>query len=279
MSAISIQEAEFRRRVDAALTQVKRVLDSAKQPCYAEDVAHKYDDKYALAEHIAISTLVSTFNTFSYLGLDDEMIDNLYTTTTEQDVTILLRFRAERSCVLDRKETIEEDSDTKHVTEVKGWLGTSTNITSKVVKTIHKWFWNVTVKYNLDVVVLPRGANISSKEVSEKSFPLRRREAITVVVTHSESPPYPQHHIQPQKDVELTRLVARRRPEKQSFAFRIQREEGTCRTPRNNREVQQLMDELKAVYPFLWDIGTYFINNVFQIQQVWKTTTIYETSI
>ncbi|MCC6526489.1 MAG: hypothetical protein IT373_27825, partial [Polyangiaceae bacterium] len=46
----SYDESELRSLVDAALGRIKTILEHTKNPCYAADVPHRYDDKFHLVE-------------------------------------------------------------------------------------------------------------------------------------------------------------------------------------------------------------------------------------
>ncbi len=62
-------EGAFKAKVDAALAEIRTILDTARNPLIAEEVPHRYDDKYALAEFLSISTISSLAAALEVVGL------------------------------------------------------------------------------------------------------------------------------------------------------------------------------------------------------------------
>lgn len=57
-------EPSFKARVDNALQKVRTILDNTRNPQYASDVKHEYQDKYLLVEFLTNSDLSSLLNTY-----------------------------------------------------------------------------------------------------------------------------------------------------------------------------------------------------------------------
>eukprot|EP00292_Cryptomonas_paramecium_P026938 CAMPEP_0113686284 /NCGR_PEP_ID=MMETSP0038_2-20120614/15196_1 /TAXON_ID=2898 /ORGANISM="Cryptomonas paramecium" /LENGTH=55 /DNA_ID=CAMNT_0000606573 /DNA_START=113 /DNA_END=276 /DNA_ORIENTATION=+ /assembly_acc=CAM_ASM_000170 len=45
-------EDYFRQKLDAAVQRVRQVLDNTRNPVFASDVPHRYEDKFFLAEMV-----------------------------------------------------------------------------------------------------------------------------------------------------------------------------------------------------------------------------------
>jgi hypothetical protein len=87
-------EVRFRRQVDAAIEQSKKVLDNTKvfrllgpvlgcltrcrqNPIYAADVPHQYEDKYLLSEFLCNTALAAQLNCLEQLGVDAKKLKQL----------------------------------------------------------------------------------------------------------------------------------------------------------------------------------------------------------
>ena len=57
--------------------QVRKILERHRNPEYASDVHHVYDDKYTVAETMVILALASVTQTLGVLGLSAEKLRTL----------------------------------------------------------------------------------------------------------------------------------------------------------------------------------------------------------
>lgn len=67
----NFNEDLFRAQVDKALQIVRTILENSKNPTYAADVHHKYDDKYLLADtltNVTISALLNVLEMWGFTG-------------------------------------------------------------------------------------------------------------------------------------------------------------------------------------------------------------------
>ena len=62
-------EQAFRNKVDAALGQVRTILAATRDPKLADEVQHRYEDKYLLAELLTNAAVGGVLNSFDAIGL------------------------------------------------------------------------------------------------------------------------------------------------------------------------------------------------------------------
>src|SRR5688572_27582173 len=106
-------EDEFREMVDEALKRVRTVLDTTKNPQYAADVPHKYDDKFLLAEVLTRTAIASIIQCLELVGVTKERLTEMREWAKTRSVS--LRLRAEEKCTFLREETKKVESKDQHV--------------------------------------------------------------------------------------------------------------------------------------------------------------------
>ena len=65
------EQAEFGRKLDAALAKVRTILDRTRDPRSPADVPHSYDDKFVLAEFLGRASVASLALCPETVGLDE----------------------------------------------------------------------------------------------------------------------------------------------------------------------------------------------------------------
>eukprot|EP00005_Dracoamoeba_jomungandri_P006054 CAMPEP_0174261706 /NCGR_PEP_ID=MMETSP0439-20130205/11890_1 /TAXON_ID=0 /ORGANISM="Stereomyxa ramosa, Strain Chinc5" /LENGTH=167 /DNA_ID=CAMNT_0015346239 /DNA_START=36 /DNA_END=536 /DNA_ORIENTATION=+ len=146
-SLASFDEARFRRQVDAALAQIKTILENARNPKYPADVDHKYEDKYLLASFLTNTAFASQLTCLHMLGLSADDLETLVEWSSSRSVTLCLT--AEERCKFDHKDTYDVESKTKLVTEKKSWTGSTKTKTRKMVTTVTDYYWKFDSEYEL----------------------------------------------------------------------------------------------------------------------------------
>ena len=66
----NFNDAQFRERVDKALTQVRKILKAERNQTYMESVQHTYSDKFGLAEFLTNISLAAQINCFQMMGIE-----------------------------------------------------------------------------------------------------------------------------------------------------------------------------------------------------------------
>jgi hypothetical protein len=84
---------QFETRLERALERVKVVLDNTRTPCWAGDVHHTYQDKYALAESMTNAAAASQLNSLALLGATPGQLAKFC--LWAQTKTVSLRFSTE----------------------------------------------------------------------------------------------------------------------------------------------------------------------------------------
>lgn len=247
-------EARFRQQVDKALVTVKTVLDNTKNPTYPADVPHVYEDKYLLAEFLTNGALAAQLNCLELLGLNAKTLKQLKDWSEKRSVT--LRLKAEEKCVFDREVTREEEDPTKHVREYSGVFGGGKR-TDKVITTIHEFFWNFSVDYELIAFV---------GNTPEECVVLQKRSGKCELMTSSKSTPKPQTVVRDSVDVNITWLLQNITPELK-LKFGIDRKAKSCHTPRRNSEIGAALSYFNSFYGWAGKVHQYFVNTLFPTQQ------------
>jgi hypothetical protein len=100
--------------------QVKRILDTTRNPTYPADVQHEYRDKFLLAEFVTETALASVLHSLQKLGLSDTALARAFAWQRKDRRAVTLRVNAFEQCTFLRKETREVESKTQNETRVAG---------------------------------------------------------------------------------------------------------------------------------------------------------------
>ncbi len=144
--------------------------------------------------------------------------------SAERCRAVTLCFRSEERCVFNR--------ETKREVESAGYVrdyGVGT-ITDKVVTTITEFFWDFSVSWTLLVYV--------GNEPTDQIV-LQKRDGAYEIMTTSKNAPRPEVRVLDPVEVNLTWLLKHINADNQ-WDFRINRDAKSCRTPRNNEEVDEV---------------------------------------
>ena len=220
-------EHRFKQKISKALASAQKVLSTTRNPTFAEDQPHSYDDKYALAEHLTSVSIAAQLNVLESMGLTAQMLEQSRQWAT-QGKTVTLRLSSTERTSFVR----EAMSDVPHGTVVKhaGIFGTTE---SQVVTRRQEYFWAHTVEHE---VLLFAGVNATA----ESSLSLQRRTGRVELMTTLRESPHPEVRVVPAVDVELSWLFRQLTPSLQ-IGFRIDRAEKACRTPRRNAQADSAL--------------------------------------
>ncbi len=223
----SYEEAEFARKVEAALARVRTVLDRTRDPRSPDDVPHSYGDKFLLAEFLGRATVASLLLCLENLGLDHDGLAKLLAWAATRSVTLRLRSREE--CAFVREVVRKVEGPEEHVTEVRGFLGAKTTRSEKIVTTITEYLWSYEARYEL---VAFQGADPSDALV------LASRAGRIEIKTATNVTPRPRSVVRPNIDLNLAWLL-RQIDDAGRAAFAIERADAACHTPRRNPQVDE----------------------------------------
>eukprot|EP01033_Poteriospumella_lacustris_P002889 gene2890-2109_t len=245
VQAIGVFEAHsFDRKLEEALAKAKTLLTKEKSQALviADGAApHRYEDKYLLTEHLAISTLNALVRNLMTLGLSASDLKTIKDWASNS--SILLRFQTEERWVFVREETKEET--TSSITETTKNLNTGSEHSSRTThkRAYSEYVHNVTVSHRLEAI---RGAAQASSAA----------DSTLTVWNHQHSFPYVSRQRKPgmpdvnrHEDVDITWLIDALSPASSNgtsdaslvASFRIDRESDDTWTPTRNPQVQSMM--------------------------------------
>ena len=248
-------DPQFRETVERGLVQVKKVLDTTRDPKLAADVHHEYTDKFLLAEFLTGAGCAGVLLCLETLGVMAAHVEQLQGWVREGR-SVTLRVRSTETCEFEKKTSREVEDATKHVTEVKGVLGT-TKVTDKVVRRVDEWFWGFAATYQ---VVAYGGTDVAGAVV------LREGARRTRVKTTTEAAPRKKVAEREVAEVDATWLV-RQLNASQQVEFRVDRAAKGCHTPRRNAEVEAALGFFREVRGFFGGVERYLAGELFPLEQ------------
>ena len=248
-------DPQFRETVERGLVQVKKVLDTTRDPKLAADVQHEYTDKFLLAEFLTGAGCAGVLLCLETLGVTAAHVEQLQGWVREGR-SVTLRVRSTETCEFEKKTSREVEDATKHVTEVKGVLGT-TKVTDKVVRRVDEWFWGFGATYQ---VVAYGGTDVAGAVV------LREGARRTRVKTTTEAAPRKKVAEREVAEVDATWLV-RQLNASQQVEFRVDRAAKGCHTPRRNAEVEAALGFFREVRGFFGGVERYLAGELFPLEQ------------
>ena len=248
-------DPQFRETVERGLVQVKKVLDTTRSPKLAADVQHEYTDKFLLAEFLTGAGCAGVLLCLETLGVTAAHVEQLQGWVREGR-SVTLRVRSTETCEFEKKTSREVEDATKHVTEVKGVLGT-TKVTDKVVRRVDEWFWGFGATYQ---VVAYGGTDVAGAVV------LREGARRTRVKTTTEAAPRKKVAEREVAEVDATWLV-RQLNASQQVEFRVDRAAKGCHTPRRNAEVEAALGFFREVRGFFGGVERYLAGELFPLEQ------------
>ncbi|CAE7658208.1 AGMAT [Symbiodinium sp. CCMP2592] len=230
----------FRAEVEAALEQLRRILDEERHPQYPADVAHVYEDGRRLSElatKAASAGLVQLFRT---------LLDNTWPGFSGQTLpewatgAPLLVFSSCQFCEL--KETVDKEIQvgSAKIEEKEGILG-SWKSKVKTKAEVQEHFWNWTATWRLYMTTAG----------SDQSFPLLSGSGGTTLKTMTTPPAKPQQprptaECAPTLELDMTWLARRLRAG--AVDFTVNRTAPDCRTPARNKDTQAALSFFNKVH-------------------------------
>eukprot|EP00005_Dracoamoeba_jomungandri_P000842 CAMPEP_0174250394 /NCGR_PEP_ID=MMETSP0439-20130205/578_1 /TAXON_ID=0 /ORGANISM="Stereomyxa ramosa, Strain Chinc5" /LENGTH=998 /DNA_ID=CAMNT_0015330449 /DNA_START=39 /DNA_END=3035 /DNA_ORIENTATION=+ len=253
----SFNESRFRAQVDAALVQIKTILENNRNPQFPADVSHKYDDKYLLANFLTNTSLASQLTCLHSLGLKAPDLKKLIEWGSTRSVTLCLS--AEERCKFDHETTREVESPTKYVKETTTNTGLSKTETHKVVTTVTDYYWKFTCEYELFAY---RGNDRDDKVV------LQGRKGLHTIETKTKSTPRPLVTVRDPITVNITFLLQNLAEDKSGpgLCFAIDRDDANCRTPRRNTDCENAMAHFGDFSHWCRQVHSYFMNTLFPVE-------------
>eukprot|EP01064_Diplonema_japonicum_P028213 TRINITY_DN4274_c0_g8_i1.p1 TRINITY_DN4274_c0_g8~~TRINITY_DN4274_c0_g8_i1.p1 ORF type:complete len:913 (+),score=223.43 TRINITY_DN4274_c0_g8_i1:28-2739(+) len=250
-----VKDKGYEQMVHNAMEQVKKVLSVERTPKLPEEVHHKYDDKFALAEFLVEAAVPAQLHCLEILGLGKDGLSKAREKCCEQKKTVTLRFTSEERCTFIKEETKTVSNPTKNVTEV-GIGATIKRITSKSTMKVTTWHWNFEVAYQCFAYF--------GTDPNDKVDIFSRNTSLTLEMPSS-SRPRPAHHLTTPIDVNVNWLFTNLSPDL-TFVFSIDRSVDTCRTPRRNVDIESALSHFRLLSHWSQGVNDYFLHNVFRLE-------------
>eukprot|EP00545_Synedropsis_sp_CCMP1620_P000355 CAMPEP_0119005492 /NCGR_PEP_ID=MMETSP1176-20130426/1748_1 /TAXON_ID=265551 /ORGANISM="Synedropsis recta cf, Strain CCMP1620" /LENGTH=988 /DNA_ID=CAMNT_0006957305 /DNA_START=85 /DNA_END=3051 /DNA_ORIENTATION=+ len=271
MKYTMFHEQQFRAQVEKALDSVQTVLDVNRKPRLAEDMDHKYDDKYALAEFLTNTTIAAQMNILERLGLTEDKLKRLYDMVHVDKRSVTISFEAEDTCTFLKEQLVDVVShNVEHVVESAktssgGLFGASSSsqksqsVKHKVIQKVREHHWKVGTQYR---IICYAGNDPDKKYVDL----LSRASSTTIVTTGSKEAPFPQRTVHDPVKTSFTWLLQNitKESDKQqrTCGFKIDRTKETCRTPRRNEEIEQSIAFFNDLSFWFIEVKQHFIKCV-----------------
>jgi len=245
----SFYHKKFRVKVDDALKAVSTVLDTTRHPVLPEDSDHTYADKYELVDVMTNTAIASTVTVFEKLGLDQKSLKKVLKSAQKKNRPVTLQFQMNTECTFDkqteRKMVVSETEVERSDGGDSLWSRMTTQTENiKVKRTVQEYHWKVAAPYEL---VLKFG------DEEEMSLQSRDDMATSVVVTGGYSrsekrPPPPVPSRVHDFTVDLTWLFQNiaLQDDLLTSDFSIDRLSETCKTPRRNEQVEDVLEFRQA---------------------------------
>ncbi|KAL3943823.1 MAG: hypothetical protein SGBAC_002116 [Bacillariaceae sp.] len=255
----NFNEDVFRHDVKDALVTVEKILEVDRRPLLAEDVHHKYENKYELANHMTNIAIVAQMNVLERLGFSPQTIQQLQDTTTK---TTTLRFEATETCTFLKEQTVDvpDPHAVETVKEKTSMLGSTrfkstSSTTYKVIKKVQEYHWTIKTHWEINVF---SGAELDKKIV------LQSRDSSTIVVTQSKDAPMGKVEKHAPVDLNLTWLLKQIDMENKSTGFIV--DTTVAKTPRRNEQVEASMEFFCfRMNSWLYNVKRHFNSNLQRI--------------
>lgn len=253
----TFDESAFLGKLDEALLIVRKVLEANRNPTHPQSVAHKYDDKYLLAEFLTNTSTAAFMNVLEALGASEEHVVQMKKWSEQKRV--YLRFNESRSCTHVREEERWEEGKTTRETTFSG-VGTFTRGTRhKVVE----HFFDFRFKFTL---LASSGSN---------QIVIMERSSRVEIMGHSRSCPV--SSTSSTYEVDLTWLL-QNITGGLHMGFAIDREKKQCHTPRRNPAVESALSFFGDLGRFGQNVGSFFVRTLFPIEERKKQKPAHDLS-
>jgi hypothetical protein len=225
----------MREKIGACIKQADKIINRNREATLrpADSVAHHYDDKFLLADHICNSALVCVLHSFELLGLSRAEVARLHGWSADRCVS--LRYARTLRCqfVRETEREIEELVQRQPKGKGKGPVKATTKV--------KEYTYMVEVHYQVEAF---SGVGDNPEEKTIITERTCRRE----VTTRSSSAPF-REVSNWDASVNITWLLQHLDAEAANATFRIDRAHPACATPRRNPDVEaalQFAEELRG---------------------------------
>jgi hypothetical protein len=258
----SFNEQVFRKKVSNCLSIATQVLERNKHLDTPDNVSHRYEDKYLVADYLTNAGIISYLNCLVKLGVSPEQLGQFLDWASTQSVT--LNFKVVDKCEFVKEIKRDEEDATKYKTEVAGFAVGS--FTSKVIRTITEYEYRYSATYEL---VAFRGVGASASD----RIQLMTRSATQKIIRSSQSFPYPEKSMK-EFDVNISWLLRTVSRESKEVTFAVDRKHKDCRTPSRNKDIEGALEFFGRFKNWTDRVAGYLRNEFFNIELTHSSKTV-----
>lgn len=147
----------FDSQLQSAVRKVEEVLQANKYPIFASSHPHLYDDKFAVAEVMARSAIMSVVNTFHAMNSTAAAnIPSQFFGCHPVNCTAKLQFVTEEHCRMTHSAEVERDSGTVRIEETQTFMGVEKK-TTKIMHSFTEYYWEMMTHHQLKLVLHEAG--------------------------------------------------------------------------------------------------------------------------
>ncbi|KAJ3185635.1 hypothetical protein HDU87_000259 [Geranomyces variabilis] len=263
---------QLEQGLQEALTRIRLILDSTRNPVRPSDVPHHYADKYHLADFLTNAAFNAHLTCLAFLGWNDEawqLVRDWVAAPPENRTGVLLRFESEEVCEFGRADehVIESPSVDISVTVASVRPGEAagddrgdpsvddlaSRVQHKVVTRVKHYVYLVRVRYRLS---LSSGSITAGRRTIILGEAERSAEIISTV---QDTPPIPLSTINDPVDFDVTFALSQLSgDESEPFKFQVDRTNPECATPRRNPDIEKALTYFRAFGRWAELVHNYF---------------------
>mmetsp|Transcript_5754 Transcript_5754/g.6982 ORF Transcript_5754/g.6982 Transcript_5754/m.6982 type:complete len:953 (-) Transcript_5754:92-2950(-) len=214
-------QERFNARLSEALKKVRTTLDTERDFAAIGSVAHKYDDKYLMAEYVTNTALQASTNILHRLGFSQAQLEALRAKSIKENRSIVLEIHKEDTCTFLRSREVETDAPTKVVHE-SGIFGSYTK-EKRVSQKFTEYVWEHATAAALSLRLTGEESKVFSQLNGRYSTEIARRSKTT---------PLRELDVARIPELDVTWLV------RNLQQIKIDRSAKDCLTPRRNKQIQ-----------------------------------------
>jgi hypothetical protein len=203
------------------------------------------------------------------LGLDGEKLQQVLSWVYDEKQSVTLRLEAEDTCSFLKENIVSVRSNKEHEVETTvqrtSFLGLggerTETISTKVITKVKENHWKVGVQHRL---LIYKGSN------PENCIELQSRNVSTVIIiaagqatgaSSSQSPksPLAERTLHPPIELNLTWMLQRISPKEQQCQFYIDRTKPSCKTPRRNENVDEVVQFAHELQMWTRRVSTFYL--------------------
>ncbi|KAJ3147847.1 hypothetical protein HDU86_007842 [Geranomyces michiganensis] len=252
--------------LEEALTRIRLILDSTRNPVRPTDVPHEYKNKYDLAEFLTNAALNAHLTCLSFLGWNEEawqLAREWAAAPPESRTGVMIRFESEEVCEFLRVQEYETESPSVDISVTIASAGQgsgdpsvddfASRVQHKVVTRVKHYVYLVRVRYRLS---LSSGSINAGRRAITLGEAERSAEIISSV---QDTPPIPLSNVNDPVDFDITFALAHLTgDESELFKFQVDRSDPECATPRRNPDIEKALTYFQALGRWAELVHNYF---------------------